>query len=267
MPACPKQIPPYLSVTTWSRPWLQPTDQTLESLPEQGVKNVKVLCPAFTADCLETLEEIAGEGKELFLAAGGERIPSSTTTHTSSVPCRCCGKLAKRRLPDRTCHRAGLCRPDEALSRPHQVRNRLGKTPPSQQSKRTLCYKHLTTRTGYSLSSAPYSMAPPSLSACFPTHSAQLSGSPRLIHPRLCPANNRTQPTRARGQRMPLGNSFEIAQFISWSSSSLLLSARPSAFACSVSLSLHSLPLRESPACFRTRSTLSPQPLQRQPMD
>lgn len=56
-------------------PWLQPyTDQTLESLPEQDVKNVKVLCPAFTADCLETLEEIAGEGKELFLAAGGEQF-------------------------------------------------------------------------------------------------------------------------------------------------------------------------------------------------
>ena len=54
-------------------PWLQPyTDQTLESLPEEGVKNVKVICPAFTADCLETLEEIAGEGKELFLEAGGE---------------------------------------------------------------------------------------------------------------------------------------------------------------------------------------------------
>ena len=56
-------------------PWLQPyTDQTLESLPEEGAKNVKVICPAFTADCLETLEEIAGEGKELFLAAGGEQF-------------------------------------------------------------------------------------------------------------------------------------------------------------------------------------------------
>ncbi len=54
-------------------PWLQPyTDRTLESLPEQGVKRVKVICPAFTADCLETLEEIAMGGRETFLEAGGE---------------------------------------------------------------------------------------------------------------------------------------------------------------------------------------------------
>jgi len=54
-------------------PWLQPyTDKTLEGLPGEGHKRVKVMCPAFTADCLETLEEIAGEGKEIFLEAGGE---------------------------------------------------------------------------------------------------------------------------------------------------------------------------------------------------
>jgi ferrochelatase len=54
-------------------PWLQPyTDKTLEILPRQGVKRLRVICPAFTADCLETLEEIADEGKETFLAAGGE---------------------------------------------------------------------------------------------------------------------------------------------------------------------------------------------------
>ena len=54
-------------------PWLQPyTDQTLEDLAESGYKNVKVICPAFTADCLETLEEIAVEGRETFIDAGGE---------------------------------------------------------------------------------------------------------------------------------------------------------------------------------------------------
>ena len=54
-------------------PWLQPyTDQTLEALPRSGVKRLRVICPAFTADCLETIEEIADEGKELFLEAGGE---------------------------------------------------------------------------------------------------------------------------------------------------------------------------------------------------
>lgn len=54
-------------------PWLQPyTDQTLEHLAEEGNKRVKVICASFTADCLETLEEIAGEGRESFLEAGGE---------------------------------------------------------------------------------------------------------------------------------------------------------------------------------------------------
>jgi len=54
-------------------PWLQPyTDKTLEALPAQGVKRLLVACPAFTADCLETLEEISMEGKETFLEAGGE---------------------------------------------------------------------------------------------------------------------------------------------------------------------------------------------------
>ncbi len=53
--------------------WLQPyTDKTMESLPEKGIKKLDIICPAFSVDCLETLEEIAGENKELFLEAGGE---------------------------------------------------------------------------------------------------------------------------------------------------------------------------------------------------
>jgi ferrochelatase len=54
-------------------PWCQPfTDHELRRLPATGVKRLLVLCPAFVADCLETLEEIAVAGKETFLAAGGE---------------------------------------------------------------------------------------------------------------------------------------------------------------------------------------------------
>lgn len=53
--------------------WLQPyTDKTLEQLAQQGVKSVEVICPGFSADCLETLEEIAGENREIFIKAGGE---------------------------------------------------------------------------------------------------------------------------------------------------------------------------------------------------
>lgn len=54
-------------------PWLKPyTDFVLEELPTQGVKNLVVICPAFVADCLETLEEIQMEGQEEFLEAGGK---------------------------------------------------------------------------------------------------------------------------------------------------------------------------------------------------
>jgi ferrochelatase len=56
-------------------PWMQPyTDHELERLAKAGVKNLLVICPAFVADCLETLEEIGMRGKETFLAAGGEKF-------------------------------------------------------------------------------------------------------------------------------------------------------------------------------------------------
>lgn len=56
-------------------PWLQPyTAQRFEELPKEGIKKLLVVCPAFVSDCLETLEEIAEEGKEIFIHAGGERF-------------------------------------------------------------------------------------------------------------------------------------------------------------------------------------------------
>jgi ferrochelatase len=54
-------------------PWLEPfTDAELKRLPSAGVRRLLVICPAFVADCLETLEEIAVVGRRTFLAAGGE---------------------------------------------------------------------------------------------------------------------------------------------------------------------------------------------------
>lgn len=54
-------------------PWLKPyTDFELEKFPKEGKKKLAVVTPAFVSDCLETLEEIAMEGKEEFLKAGGE---------------------------------------------------------------------------------------------------------------------------------------------------------------------------------------------------
>ncbi len=55
--------------------WLKPyTDETVKALAEKGVKNLAVITPGFTADCLETLEEIAMENAEIFKHAGGENF-------------------------------------------------------------------------------------------------------------------------------------------------------------------------------------------------
>ena len=60
--------------------WLEPfTDIRLEQMPKEGVKNLLIICPAFVSDCLETLEEIAIRGKEIFVEAGGENY--------SMIPC------------------------------------------------------------------------------------------------------------------------------------------------------------------------------------
>jgi ferrochelatase len=60
--------------------WLQPyTDKTLEKLAGEGVRSVQVICPGFSADCLETLEEVAMENRDVFLEAGGE--------HYGYIPC------------------------------------------------------------------------------------------------------------------------------------------------------------------------------------
>ena len=56
-------------------PWMEPyTDQEIERLAEQGIKKMLVICPAFVTDCLETLEEISMEGKEIFLEHGGQEF-------------------------------------------------------------------------------------------------------------------------------------------------------------------------------------------------
>ena len=61
-------------------PWLKPyTDFELSRLAERGIKKLLVICPAFVADCLETLEEIGLRGRDSFLAAGG--------TDFALIPC------------------------------------------------------------------------------------------------------------------------------------------------------------------------------------
>jgi ferrochelatase len=60
--------------------WLQPyTDKTVEQLAKDGVRRIAVITPGFSADCLETLEEIAQENAEIFVHAGGEQL--------AAIPC------------------------------------------------------------------------------------------------------------------------------------------------------------------------------------
>ena len=60
--------------------WLQPyTDKTLEKLPSENKKNILVICPGFSSDCVETLEEISIQGRDSFLKSGGENF--------DAVPC------------------------------------------------------------------------------------------------------------------------------------------------------------------------------------
>lgn len=67
-------------------PWLTPyTDETLKSLPAQGIKNIQLICPGFSADCLETLEEIKEQNREIFLHAGGEKFEYIPALNDDSV--------------------------------------------------------------------------------------------------------------------------------------------------------------------------------------
>jgi ferrochelatase len=65
-----------LGVEKWLKPY---TMDVMKSLPNEGYKNIQVVCPGFACDCLETLEEINMENRDFFLAAGGE--------HYAYIPC------------------------------------------------------------------------------------------------------------------------------------------------------------------------------------
>ena len=79
--------------------WLKPyTDKTLEALPKQGKKNVLVICPGFSSDCVETLEEISIQGKESFLKSGGKNFDVVPCLNDSNDHIDLLEKLTKRVL-------------------------------------------------------------------------------------------------------------------------------------------------------------------------
>ena len=75
--------------------WIPPyTVKRLEELPKEGVKRLVVVCPAFVSDCLETLEEMGIEGKEVFLNAGGESFTLVPCMNTHSQWVKTVAELA-----------------------------------------------------------------------------------------------------------------------------------------------------------------------------
>ena len=79
--------------------WLEPyTEPTLRELATQGVKSVDVMCPGFVADCLETLEEIAQEAHEAFIAAGGNAFRYIDCLNGQASWIQALSSLAERHL-------------------------------------------------------------------------------------------------------------------------------------------------------------------------
>ena len=79
--------------------WLKPyTADTLEALPGQGKKKVAVIAPAFSVDCIETLEEIAITGREQFEHAGGEKFAYIPCLNDSEIGMEMIERLVRKEL-------------------------------------------------------------------------------------------------------------------------------------------------------------------------
>lgn len=99
--------------------WLQPyTDETLKMLAASGVRSVQVMCPGFSADCLETLEEIAMENRDLFLEAGGESYEYIPCLNDSEAHIRMLGGLAEQHMQGWA---PGLDEPGDILARARKL--------------------------------------------------------------------------------------------------------------------------------------------------
>jgi protoporphyrin/coproporphyrin ferrochelatase len=79
--------------------WLKPyTDETVEALAKKGVKKMAILAPAFSADCLETLEELDGENRHIFEAHGGEKFTYIPCLNDSDLGMKVIRTVVEREL-------------------------------------------------------------------------------------------------------------------------------------------------------------------------
>jgi len=84
-------------VTQWVQPY---TDHTLKQLAEQGVTSIDVICPAFSADCLETLEEIAKTNRNLFIESGGIEYRYIPALNDQSLFIECLSDILQQQTAD-----------------------------------------------------------------------------------------------------------------------------------------------------------------------
>ncbi len=79
--------------------WLEPaTDTTLERLAHEGKSKIAIFAPGFAVDCVETLEELCIEGKEIFMEAGGEKFAYIPCLNTSDIGMEMLEKIIRREL-------------------------------------------------------------------------------------------------------------------------------------------------------------------------
>lgn len=79
--------------------WLQPyTDKTVEALGKRGVKSLAMVAPGFSADCLETLEELDVENREIFMHNGGEKFAYVPCLNASDLGIRVIEHVVRREL-------------------------------------------------------------------------------------------------------------------------------------------------------------------------
>ena len=79
--------------------WLQPyTDKTVEALAKEGVKNLAIITPGFASDCVETLEEIAGENGDIFKENGGENFAAIPCLNDTDAGLQVLSSIIRREL-------------------------------------------------------------------------------------------------------------------------------------------------------------------------
>jgi len=80
-------------------PWLQPyTDATLKAWGQEGVKSVDVICPGFSVDCLETLEEMGVENRNYFIEAGGQNFHYIPALNAQDEHIQALSRIAQQQL-------------------------------------------------------------------------------------------------------------------------------------------------------------------------